>query len=65
MVRTENAPAEIADKAAALNKVNLREVDSETIDRSGMTDYAIRMTVRRKAAGVRARWPNGLWMPCE
>jgi hypothetical protein len=30
-VRAENAPAEIADKVATLNMVNLRS-DSETID---------------------------------
>jgi len=30
-----------------------------------MSDYATRMTSRRKAAGVRAHWPDGLRMPCE
>ena len=62
MARTENAPAEIADRVAALNIVNLRGVDSETIDRSGMSNFVAGMTFPQKATGVRAYWLNGLWI---
>src|SRR6185312_925604 len=65
VVRTENAPAEIADRVAALNIVNLRGVDSETIDRSGMSNYAARMTFPQKTTGARAYWLHRLWIPPE